>query len=175
MFACQPASRALPTRWLMTDERMGDALWRALERLPRGGGVVFRHYGLDDATRRRVFARVRRIARRRGLVVIRAGTIRMPGEAGVHNGRGAGLRTCSVHSVAEARRARRLRAGLAFVSPVHATRSHPGTPVLGVRGARAIAAKLTMPAIALGGMDERRFRGLASVFHGWAGIDAWLH
>jgi thiamine-phosphate pyrophosphorylase len=30
-------------------------------------------------------------------------------------------------------------------------------------------------AIALGGMDERRFRGVRALgFQGWAGIDAWL-
>jgi acyl dehydratase len=30
----------------MTDPRMGEALWQALERMPRGSGVIFRHYGM---------------------------------------------------------------------------------------------------------------------------------
>ncbi|MEJ8630952.1 hypothetical protein P0F65_16040 [Sphingomonas sp. I4] len=33
-----------PVTWLMTDERLGDGLWRALARLPPGSGVVFRHH-----------------------------------------------------------------------------------------------------------------------------------
>ena len=40
-------ARSLPSVFLMTDERMGDGLWAALERLPRGAGVVFRHYRLS--------------------------------------------------------------------------------------------------------------------------------
>ena len=39
----------------MTDERLGDGLWAALERLPKGSGVVFRHYGLAPAERRALF------------------------------------------------------------------------------------------------------------------------
>ena len=44
--------KRLPRLWMMTDERQGDALWSALERLPRGAGVVFRHYSLPAAARR---------------------------------------------------------------------------------------------------------------------------
>src|SRR5690348_8595128 len=53
----------LPRLWLMTDERQGDALWEALERLPRGAGIVFRHYGLSAGERRRLFEQVRKAAR----------------------------------------------------------------------------------------------------------------
>ena len=75
----------LPQVWLMTDERMDDSLWTALGRLPRGGGVVFRHYGVGLAERRVLFAKVARIARRRGLVLIRAGAERLGrDEDGVH-------------------------------------------------------------------------------------------
>ena len=36
-----------PHCWLMTDERMGDRLWAAIDRLPIGdGGVVVRHLSL---------------------------------------------------------------------------------------------------------------------------------
>ena len=34
-------ARSLPRLFLMTDERMGDGLWDALARLPKGAGVVF--------------------------------------------------------------------------------------------------------------------------------------
>ena len=41
-----------PSRWLMTDERMGDRLTPTLLALPPGSGVVFRHYSLAERERR---------------------------------------------------------------------------------------------------------------------------
>lgn len=152
---------------------MGDELWRALNKLPRGGGIVFRHYSLTASERRRLFARVRRVARSRGLVLIRAGTERMAGEQGTHGQTGGAVMTWSVHSVAHARRARQAGAAAVFVSPVLATRSHPGAEHLGERRARVIGRVAGVPLIALGGMDERRFRKLGG-FYGYAAIDAWL-
>jgi thiamine-phosphate pyrophosphorylase len=168
-----PPRHPVPTRWLMTDERMGEALWIALERLPRGGGVVFRHHATAPAARRRLFARVRRVARRRGLVLVRAGGVRMRGEEGVHGRRGRGLTTWPVHDRRQAVAAWRGGARVAFVSPVFATRSHPGRRGLGLR-AGAVARGLAMARIALGGMDERRFRQVRRLgFDGYAAIDAW--
>jgi thiamine-phosphate pyrophosphorylase len=165
---------ALPTIWLMTDERLGDALWPAIMALPRGAGIVFRHHATDAATRRALFMRVRAIARRRGLILIRAGATRLPGEHGVHNAAGAGLRSAAVHSVREGIAARRQGVDLVFISPVYATRTHPGAATLGALRAATIARYVALPAIALGGMDARRFRRLHGLgFHGWAGIDAW--
>src|SRR3569623_1397251 len=62
----------LPRLWLMTDERQGEALWAALEKLPRGAGIVFRHYGLPAKERRRLFARVHAIARTKRLLLLAA-------------------------------------------------------------------------------------------------------
>jgi len=77
----------VPTLWLMTDERLGEALWDAVARLPRGSGVVFRHYATPLAERRALFARLATLARRRGLVLLRAGNARLARrEDGVHNG-----------------------------------------------------------------------------------------
>ncbi|MBN8809035.1 MAG: thiamine phosphate synthase [Sphingomonas sp.] len=152
---------------------MGEDLWRALRRLPRGGGVVFRHYATPPAERRTLFARVVRVARARGLIVVRAGAWCGPGADGVHNQRGIGLRTAAAHSRGEAVRAVRRGAVVVFVSPVFATRSHPGGAGLGPQDARRIMQGLPVVAIALGGMDARRFRALTG-FDGWAGIDAWL-
>ncbi|OWK29157.1 thiamine phosphate synthase [Sphingomonas mucosissima] len=163
----------VPTLWLMTDERMGDDLWRAVRRLPRGAGIVFRHHATPQAERRRLFARLLRVARARGLVLVRAGDARMAGEMGVHRGLSAGLVTWPVHDRREAQSARRAGAGAAFVSPVFATRSHPGASSLGARGAARLARTLPMARIALGGMDARRLRALHG-FDGWAAIDAWL-
>ncbi|WP_235536947.1 thiamine phosphate synthase [Sphingomonas sp. Root241] len=159
----------------MTDERMDESLWTALERLPRGGGVVFRHYGLGLADRRALFAKVARIARRRRLVLIRAGAERLArGESGVHAQRGAGLRTWPAHSRREAMAGVRAGADLLFVSPVFPTRSHPGARSLGQARLGLMIRGLPVPIIALGGMNARRAASLQPLgIYGWAAIDAW--
>lgn len=164
-----------PDRWLMTDERQGAALWGALERLPRGGGVVFRHHATPARERARLFARVAAVARRRGLVLVRAGAIPFRRETGRHGRRGSGLVTWPAHSRREAIAAVRAGAALVFVSPVFATRSHPGARTLGPLRAAAIARGLPVAPIALGGVDERRYRRRlrALGFAGYAAIDAW--
>jgi len=158
----------------MTDERMGEALWDALARLPRGSGVVFRHYRLPQAERRALFARVLKMARRRGLVVVRAGIEPLRGETGAHGRRGPGLRTAPAHSRREAIAAQRAGAHALFVSPAFPTRSHPGAPALGRVRFGLLVHGLRIPVIALGGMDARRAASLRPFgIHGWAGIDAW--
>lgn len=167
----------LPRLWLMTDERMGERLWDALEQLPAGSGVIFRHYALPLAERRTLFARVARVARRRRLVLLRAGSSRIgPGEAGTHgtNRREQGLFTRPAHSRREAIAAIRAGADAVFVSPVFATRSHPGARALGRTRFGLLARELGTPVIALGGMDARRAASLRRIgVHGWAAIDAW--
>lgn len=168
------ARHPLPRTWLMTDERMGDSLWTALERLPRGSGVVFRHYGLPLCERRALFARVAKVARRRGLLLIRAGAEHLGPADGVHGQRGPGLRTSPAHSRREAVAAIRAGADALFVSPVFATRSHPGALALGRVRLGLMIRGLRVPVIALGGMDPRRAAGLQPLgVYGWAAIDAW--
>lgn len=163
-----------PVRWLMTDERLDERLWPALERLPRGAGVIFRHYHTPAAVRRVLFARVRQVARRRGLVLVAAGGVSLRGAAGVHARRGHGVVTWPAHDRREALAAVRAGADVVLVSPVFATRSHPGAPPLGLWRAAAIARALPVTVIALGGMDERRWRRMAALgFDGYAAIDAW--
>jgi len=165
-----------PRTWLMTDERMGEGLWDALEWLPRGAGVVFRHYATATAERREIYARVRKIARKRRLTLVVAGPP-LPGANGVHGQgatRKAGLRTRPVHSRMEAIAAVRAEADLIFVSPIFATRSHPDARALGAARLGMMLRGIDIPAIALGGMNARRFRRLAPLkLHGWAAIDAW--
>ena len=64
-----------------------------------------------------------------------------------------------------------------LISPVHATRSHPGQPVLGVGGWRALAqqANRQEKVIALGGMNRARAAMMRSLpVDGWAAIDALI-
>ena len=161
----------LPRLWLMTDERLGDRLIPALERLPRGAGIVFRHYSLPAAERRSLWEQVRAVGRQRALTLVIAGQV-LPGADGSHNRRGAGLRTWSAHNLREIRTAERAGAHLIFLSPVFPTRSHPGAPALGPGRFALLAHQTKVPVIALGGMDAEKARRLGGAY-GWAGIDAW--
>lgn len=160
----------LPRLWLITDERQGDGLWEALERLPRGSGVVFRHYGLGRTERRSLFDRVRKVARRRRLLLLAAGE-GLRGD-GVHGGRHGGF-SASAHDLRELKAAERSGAKLVFLSPAFPTRSHPGGRALGPARFGLIAAQARVPVIALGGVDARTARRLPHIY-GWAGIDAWM-
>lgn len=167
----------LPRLWLMTDERT-PAPAAAAARLPRGGGIVFRHYRTPEAERRTLFEAVRAVARRRGQLLLLAGPADEAaawGADGSHGrGPGGGLRTAPAHDLAELRAAEAAGAALAFVSPVFATRSHPGAPALGPAGFARIAARARIPVVALGGMDEVRWRLVRGRgAWGWAAIDAW--
>ncbi|HEX2762765.1 MAG TPA: thiamine phosphate synthase [Allosphingosinicella sp.] len=166
-----PRRQTVPRLWLMTDERQGDALWAALERLPRRSGVVFRHYGLPAAERRLLFDAVRAVCRRRALVLIAAGGP-LSGSRGSHRRRGRGLVTWPAHNLREIRAAERAGAHAIFLSPVHPTRSHPGRKALGERRFTLLARRTALPVIALGGMDGKKFARLRGAY-GWAGIDAW--
>jgi thiamine-phosphate pyrophosphorylase len=166
-------AKELPRRWLMTDSRLDEHLWTALAALPRGAGVILRHYELPLAERRALFAKVARIARRRGLLLVVAGKDRF-GHAPGH-GRHRGTLTAPVHSRREAFGAIRNGAKLLLASPVHPTRSHPGAPTLGPTRLGLLIRGLDVPVVALGGMNERRWRALRPLgVHGWAGIDAWI-
>ena len=151
----------------MTDERTGDGLWRGLAALPPGAGVVFRHYATPRVERHRLWLRVRRIATARRLFVVAFGP--MPGAKGTHNG--SRPLTASAHDRGEARQKRGAR--YLFVSPVFATRSHPGAVALCPMKAARIASGLGVNVIALGGMDARRWRRIRHLgFDGWAAIDS---
>lgn len=160
----------------MTDERLGERLFDAIDRLPADGGIVFRHYSLPEGERRALFDRVKAAAG--GRLLLLAGDAKQAalwGADGSHGrGRGGALRSAPVHSHAEIRAAERAGAALLFLSPVFATRSHPGARILGIARFAWLARRTTLPVIALGGMDARRGKRLASFgAYGWAAIDAW--
>jgi thiamine-phosphate pyrophosphorylase len=164
----------------MTDERMGDRLWHAIARLPAGAGIVFRHYSLSPPERERLAHAVADAVRERGFTLAIAADVKLARPVGaelVHNPATApGLPfSRAVHSIEEAEAARAQGAALVFVSPVHATRSHPEREPLGLELAVKIARTAGVPAIALGGVNAQNFARLEREgFYGWAGIDAWL-
>ncbi len=171
----------LPRLWLMTDERQGKGLWSALDRLPRGAGIVFRHYSLPASERYALFRKVRAVAERRRLTLLLAAPPHVAAAWGADGSHGAGrrsisrkVRSAAAHNLPELRAAERNGADLVFLSPVFMTRSHLGARPLKPLRFALLARQSRIPVIALGGMDAGKARRLAaSKIHGWAAIDAW--
>ncbi len=164
--------------WCISDARNDVRLETVLRRLPRGSGLIFRHYHLPPVERRARFRALARFARRFGHAIVLAGSVAQArrwaadgayGPPGLLTRGGAVLRMVSVHSLREVAGARRARADAVLLSPVFATASHPGAKVLGGLRFRLIAGRAMVPVIALGGMTRRRARSLGA--QGWAAID----
>jgi thiamine-phosphate pyrophosphorylase len=158
----------------MTDERLGDGLIDAVRALPKGSGIVFRHYATPAKERRALFRATQVIARRNGHRLLLAGPARLAqvwGADGSH-GRLRGAVTAPVHSLQEIRAAERAGAQLLLVSPIFATRSHPGQSGMGARRLANLVRQAKQPVIALGGMTQARFKALRRTgIYGWAAID----
>lgn len=166
----------LAALWLVSDARNDAVLEAMLKRLPRGSGLIFRHYHLAPGERRARFAALARIARTRGHSVVLSGSARMARAWGADGAYGAPgllakgpalLRLATVHSLTELAQAR--RADAVVLSPVFSTRSHPGAATLGPIRFRLVAIRARQPVIALGGVNPHRARCFGLVR--WAAID----
>ena len=170
--------KPLPDIWVVSDARNDAELERTLARLPRGSGLIFRHYHLPEEQRRARFAALLRLARSHGHTVALAGdacTARHWGADAAY-GPAAMLaagpelpRLVTAHSLHELGRAS--RADAILLSPVFATRSHPGAATLGALRFRLLAARSPVPVIALGGLNAAAARRLK--WPRWAAIDAF--
>jgi thiamine-phosphate pyrophosphorylase len=171
-----------PREWLMTDERIGDRLWKAVDALPDGrAGIVLRHYSLSPGERSRLARQVSEICRQRHLVLAVARDGELAAQVGaqlVHNplANPTGLPfSRSAHSAEEAAAANLAGASLIFLSPIFETRSHPGRKAMASEVTRQIVAACSVPVIALGGMNRALLSEHQNIgFYGWAGIDAWI-
>lgn len=170
--------QTLPCLWLVTDRRNDAVLENAIARLPRGSGVIFRHYHLEAPQRRQRFETLARIARRYGHCVILAGDIRTARNWGADGAYGPArqlrggrrlLRLATAHDLAEIEMAMRIQADAVLLSPVFPTRSHPGGRALGPVRFRLIARQAPAVLIALGGMNRKAARRLG--WPRWAAID----
>ena len=168
----------LPDTWLVTDKRNDEWLEAAMKSLPRGSGLIFRHYHLDGTARRSRFRHLARMARRLGHVIVLSGEMRQARRWGADGAYGApgtlakgarGMRLVTAHSLREIAQAHRARADAILLSPVFPTRSHPKARSLGPLRFRLLAAYANVPVIALGGMTRRR--SLAIGWKKWATID----
>jgi thiamine-phosphate pyrophosphorylase len=181
---------AIARIWLMTDPRLGGNLSGIVRGLPARSGVIFRHYDLEPAARLALLRRIRRVCRQRGHKLLLAGLGGLPETGqreiglkfwhvdGVHGGgaaHGMGIISVPVHNAREIARARRSNADMMLLSPLFATRSHPGQRPLGLFQFHRLA-KLCGPAkiIALGGMTRQKAAMLPHhSIHGWAAIDTF--
>lgn len=167
----------------MTDASRGDAE-AAMRHLPRGTGVIFRHYEVPD--RAALGARLRAVAKARGLVFLVAGDVRLAARLradGFHAPEGLATRiigarralpqpvcTVAAHGPRGVAQARRMGADAVLISPVFATPSHPGARTLGAVRFAALAQGAPRP-IALGGVGPKSFRRLSGAgAWGFAGI-----
>ncbi|WP_285712179.1 thiamine phosphate synthase [Erythrobacter oryzae] len=174
-----PRAKTLPALWLISDARNDAVLEGALAALPRGSGLIYRHYHMDGPERLARFRALRRAARARGHVVVLADsaqTAREWGADGIYGApralwpRRAGLlHLATAHDLAELGLAARLGADAALLSPVFDTRSHPGGGSLGGVRFRLLARQAGLPVIALGGMNAAKARALR--WPRWAAID----
>ena len=162
--------KPLPQLWLISDARNDAALGHALTQMPRGGGFIFRHFHLPPAQRRARFDQLARLAGARGHLVALAGSRAEARRWGAELAYGPRGDLVPAHSLREIGRARNAIALL--ISPAFATRSHPGAKPLGPLRFRLLAARATVPVIALGGMNPRTAQRLG--WPRWAGIDAFL-
>ncbi len=184
-----PSARLLPALLLLSDEtRLPDPL-AALDRLPRGSGVVFRHYGQPgrEALARALAAaaRARRIrvlvagdpllalrARASGLHLPEA-RLKVPLALGPKMRPKSAIVTMAAHSLRAVFRAARLGADAVILGPVFPTASHPGKPSLGSLRFARFCRQSPIPVYGIGGIGPKTALKLKdSGAVGFAGIGA---
>lgn len=144
--------QTMPRQWLIIADGAQDSI-AAARRLPQGGGVL-----LLKPIPAGAMLRLRVLAPQRRLTIL------------VEQRRSA----ARVHNARELRQALLARSELVLLSPIHPTGSHPEWKPLSRMRAAALARLAGRKAIALGGMDARRYAKIARLgFIGWAGISAF--
>lgn len=170
--------QSFPHIWLISDARNDAVLEEALLSLPRGSGFIFRHYDLSPAERAARFKDLLRLAQRRDMLTVWAGSESEALRHGADGAYGAPtalgrrmglLRLVTAHSLQEIGDATRAGADAILFSPAFPTRSHPGAKALGPLRFRLLSVRAQAPVIALGGMTQKRAERLKWPL--WAAID----
>jgi thiamine-phosphate pyrophosphorylase len=142
--------QSIPQQWLIVDDRPD---WRAIGELPVGSGILILRPLISAGLRR-----LTNLARLRQLVII-------------HEAPRSAART---HNVRELRQALLRRTPLILLSPIYPTRSHPDWKPMPRMRAASLTRLAKRRAIALGGMNARRYAKVAPLgFIAWAGISAF--
>jgi thiamine-phosphate pyrophosphorylase len=173
----------LPPAFFLTDPVRTPDPARIAANLPRGWGVIYRHFGSAD--RFDVGAKLARTCRRRGLVLLVSAdpalAVRI-GADGVHwpSAQLRGVRkqgcsfieTSSAHSRIEIAHARRLGLDAALCSTVFESHSPSAGKAMGALRFRRLAADARLPLYALGGIKAANAASVMSKAAGWAAIEA---
>ena len=139
----------MPEQWLIVDQPDISVV----KQLPRGSGVLLL-VRLTTVELRRL----RHVARLRGLAIVEERS----------------QTAARVHNLHELRQALLRRTPLILISPLYRTSSHPDWPPLPKMRAVALARLARRRAVALGGVNQKRYAKVAPLgFIGWAGISAF--
>ncbi|OYW42893.1 MAG: hypothetical protein B7Z38_03520 [Rhodobacterales bacterium 12-64-8] len=174
--------RALPRALFVTDPVRTPDILKIARRLPRGFGIVWRHYGAGHrlATGRELA----RICRQRGLILLVSADPELAARIGAHGvhwpaARLTGNRlklprlieTASAHDPRAIARAARLGVDAVILSPVFPSRSPSAGKPLGLVKFRQLARAASLPVYALGGVGPRNAARAMMHAAGWAAID----
>ena len=178
----------LPSLWFLTDpDRTPDAE-AIVARLPRGAGVIYRHFGAAQALA--VAARLRRLTAARGIVLLigaDAALAARVGADGVHlperlmtqairlrHRRPRWIITAAAHNPAAVARGGQLRLDAVFTSVAFASRSPSASRPMGVIRRARIARRGKVAVIALGGVNnETAPRLIGAGVHGLAAVEGF--
>jgi thiamine-phosphate pyrophosphorylase len=174
---------AIPALYFFTDPTRTPNPEAIVRRLPAGAAVVYRHFGAADRHWRA--RRLARICRARGLWFLIGADptlARSAGAAGVHwpqrlmpKARGAefALVTATAHTADALASADRAQIDACILGPIFQTASGSGNTPLGPREASRLARGVSVPVIALGGVNASNARMLLGKgFAGLAAVDA---
>lgn len=175
---------AIPALYFFTDPARTPDPCAIVKRLPRGAGVVYRHFGASG--RAKTARKLARICRARGLFLLIAADPALAlrvGADGVHwpeqrlaawpareNLPRIGLTLASAHCAAALARATAMGVDACVLGPVFASRSPSAGAPLGAFRASQIARGARLPVIALGGVNAATARRL--IGRGFAGVAA---
>lgn len=178
-----PKSASLPSAWFLTDERVVDPIG-VIQNLPKDCGIIFRNY--RHPSRKSLALEVVKAAHDAKRIILIAADKELAiacGADGVHWPKWAKpepldpplLSTYAVHNEDELNRAETMSASAIIISPVFKTKSHEDCETLGVSGLKQLVAKTSLPAYAMGGIDDRTWPKLADLgLVGFAGIGCFL-
>ncbi len=157
----------LPPLWFVTDPLRTPDPVAIAARLPRGAGVIFRHFGAPDAETTAL--RLAEVADRRGLVLLIGADpalARKVGASGTHLPqrlmslapalmRSGMMVTVAAHGARALAQAGRLGCHAALVSPVFESRSPSAGGPLGPVRFASLVRHARLPVYALGGLNAR--------------------
>lgn len=174
--------RTLPRALFVTDPVRATDILGIAQRLPRGFGIVWRHFGAAD--RLEAGRQLARLCRRRGIVLLVSADPVLAARIGAHGvhwpeARLGGVRlkpaglieTAAAHSPRAIARAARLGVDAVIVSPVFSSRSPSATIPLGALRFRQMARGARLPVYALGGLTAANAARAMAHTAGWAAID----